>query len=60
MVPDVNDELHRPMYHQDQRTVSDNYVYQVYAFPERESFVQCEGEYHTVIDQCAGPCDSSG
>ena len=58
MVPDMDDETHRLMYHRAQRTVTDNHVQQVYASPDRQSFVQCEGEYHTVKDQCAGPRDS--
>jgi hypothetical protein len=47
------------MYHLAQRTVTDNQVQQFYASPNRESFVQREGEYHTVKDQCAAPCDST-
>ena len=58
-VPDKDYETHRLMYHQVQRTVTDNHVQQVYASPSREGFVQREGEYHTVIDQFASPCDSS-
>ena len=60
MVPDMDDETHPLIYHQDQRTVTDNHACQVYPFPDHESFVQCEGEYHSVEDQCARPCDSSG
>lgn len=50
MVPDI-DETRRLMYHQVQRTVTENHGYQVYASPDCESFVQCEGEYHTVKHQ---------
>ena len=58
MVPDIYDETRRLMYHQAQRTVTENHMYQFYAAPDRESFVQCEEEYHTVRDHCADPCDS--
>ena len=58
MVPDMDDKTHRLMYHQVQRTVTENHGYQVYASPDREGFVQCEEEYHTVKDQFAGPCDN--
>ena len=58
MVPDMDDETHRLMYHQVQRTITENHVYQVNASPDHESFVQCEGEYHNVKDQFAGPCDN--
>ena len=60
MVPNMKNETHRLMYHRDQRTVTDNHIYQVYTSPNHKSFVQCEGEYHTVKEECTGPCDSSG
>ena len=51
MVPGIDDESHRLMYNRVQRTVTENHGYKVYASPDCESFIQCEGEYHTVKHQ---------
>jgi hypothetical protein len=59
MVPDTDDEIPCPSYHQARRTVTDDHVQESYAPPYRESFVQSEGEYYTVKTQHASPRDSS-